>query len=45
VQYYSAAAYESGEAALRAAEDAIAWLADRLREAPALRNPGPRRTN
>ena len=44
VRYFSATAYESGDAALRAAEDAVPWLAERFREAPALRNPGPRRT-
>lgn len=44
VQYFSAAAYQSGEAALRAAEAAIPWLADRFRQTPALRRTGPRRS-
>jgi hypothetical protein len=45
VQFFSAMAYVSGAAALQAAEAAVPWLAERLREAPALRDPGPRRTS
>jgi hypothetical protein len=36
--YYSAASYESGVAALAAAETAVPWLAARLRQEPALRD-------
>jgi hypothetical protein len=37
VRYFSGAVYPSGEAALRAAEAAVLWLAARLRDDPALR--------
>ena len=37
VRYFSGAVYASGEAALRAAEAAVPWLAARLRDDPALR--------
>ncbi|MGF1609678.1 MAG: hypothetical protein ACFCUQ_09805 [Kiloniellales bacterium] len=42
VLYFSTTSYRSGEAAIRAAEEAIEWLAQRLREQPSLRKlPSP----